>query len=1110
MVTILQVIFGGWIVLMLVFFVMWIFKSINDSAEREERERQQKKINDFYDRWTTKSKIAIDELKSLIRFTRTFKDWEKDEYLEKYKMLYNGIVRDSIFTSLRNKNRNEAVFLFVESYDKIDDLQRNNHLEFSKYYEVVKNVEYYADILTQYQMLYVPNYFIRRLESKFPDFEYAKKCIYAYIKESGNYMSEEDKHKLIHFAESSLPLLFDKEKLYKWVKDHNTMIINFDLRAYGEYFRNLFEYPLDKQQSEAIITDEDNTLVIASAGSGKTSTIIGKVNYLVDELDVRPEEILVVTYTRKAAAELRERMGVEGVSCVTFNSHALATIGQITGRKPDIADGNLLSTIFNSILNTDDDYLKAANKYSTVLVDRAKENDEYESAQQRVADLQKNSLMSPYPDMDGNRMYLKSKQEKIISIILSELGVSFRYEEAYEHDTTSAYKRQYRPDFVIHYDVNEIDDEGNEVVRHKRLYFEHFGVGVDGNVPKWFGDGVDGGWYSANAKYKAGMNWKIALHREYNTSLIYTTSADFATKQDIQAYIISLLEQHHVPINILSEQQKRARMKEIDERLDDSLSQLISGFITLMKANQYDLQSLINKQSESSDENAERNSFMLEHLVKPVYEKYQAELKRRNQIDFTDSLLLAAQLCTQKNPYLYKYILVDEFQDMSLDKYAYLKALRSDTEDCFTRLFCVGDDWQSIYRFSGSDMTLFYNFADYFGVTAECKIETTHRFGEPLLSTSSKFILANPEQKSKSVATTSGSTNIKLLGQKDSETKDVIRSIIKGIPEDESVYVLGRYKVGVSVLAPKGKTLEYDANATYEIEGRRVKYLTVHSAKGLEADNVIVINCDNGAFPSTIEDDPMLELVLSGADSFEYAEERRLFYVAITRAKKCSYVLYDYENPSPFIQELGEYRKAANCTDIQCPRCKSGYVRILKDAIAKDGRRYISVNCTNGCCDYFENLFEDNIYKYIRREVKIYIEKENMWFEQRRPEPDLTPYWITILPKERVVVLKRLESDEKIIAYISKEIDISRFERMDGPELRRSFWEGQYLFGKIGDEDGMTVLVPASHKEQFGIWFDAACSDLSPWGMEYILGRKTSILITPDDMQNFQKLLCNL
>ena len=141
------------------------------------------------------------------------------------------------------------------------------------------------------------------------------------------------------------------------------------------------------------------------------------------------------------------------------------------------------------------------------------------------------------------------------------------------------------------------------------------------------------------------------------------------------------------------------------------------------------------------------------------------------------------------------------------------------------------------------------------------------------------------------------------------------------------------------------------------------------------------------------EDDPILQLVLSGADSFENAEERRLFYVAITRAKKATYCLYDETNPSPFISEFGEYSMYSGCTSYVCPRCHKGYVRVVKTGLTRREQEYVTVNCTRNSCDYFETLFGANVEKYKPRnivdwdEVDLYFTcfgREIRWLEKQR------------------------------------------------------------------------------------------------------------------------------
>ena len=783
------------------------------------------------------------------------------------------------------------------------------------------------------------------------------------------------------------------ESLEEERKESNEKYKENELRLHKSFFDSVFQYPLDDQQRNAIITQEDNTLVVSSAGSGKTSTIVAKVRYLVQKKHIDPRNILVLTYTRKAAEELRKRMGIEGVTSSTFHKHAMDTIGLITGSHPTITDDTILYNIFESLIQSDAAFQSAVNKYVTEYSNLIKNEFDYNSAADYISDIEKYNLLTPYKDATGSRRFVKSKQEWLISIILTELGVKFRYEEPYPIDTSTEYKRQYKPDFTIYYTSKEINKDGIIKTVKKELYYEHWGVDADGRVPKWFGDGKEGGWQKAQDDYTDGIIWKKGLHSENHTQLIETTSNDFLIYPDISAHIEGLLNEHGVQTRHISEEEKLELLKGANADVLDSFFNLVKGFIILMKANNKTLDKIIDR-IDSGDDSAERNKTILNNVIRPVYEQYQKGLIEKGEYDFTELLLDASNKCKIYNPYKYEYILVDEFQDISMDKYVYLKSLR--LENPYTKIFCVGDDWQSIFRFSGSDMTLFYDFSDYFGYTEECKIETTHRFGYPLLSASTVFIQTNPEQKEKEVKTTyKGKTSIQFRPYAEKRELEAVKQIIKDIPESESIFILGRYRFNAKSIGIKIDDNHKRESLSLTVGNRNIPYLTAHSAKGLEADHVIVLNCESGThgFPSLIEDDPILQLVLSGADSFENAEERRLFYVAITRAKIATYCLYDETNPSPFISEFGEYSMYSGCTNYVCPRCHKGYVRVVKTGLTKREQEYVTVNCTRNSCDYFETLFGANVDKYKPRnivdwdEVDLFFScfgRNLRWLEQQR------------------------------------------------------------------------------------------------------------------------------
>lgn len=730
------------------------------------------------------------------------------------------------------------------------------------------------------------------------------------------------------------------------VQEHNTQWTEKQLVLHQAYFDTLFKYPLDEQQRRAILSMEDNTQVVASAGSGKTSTIMGRTRYLVDKVGVNPGHVLLVTYTRKAAEEMRSRLNISGVKACTFHSLALDILAQATGKKPTIAKESLLQDVIYDLLKTKE-YQRAVIDYVMLYKNLIEKEHDYETPAALFADRKKYGYQADFPDMDGHFIYTKSEQERQLCNLLAIWGVRFRYEEPYEIDVADTERRQYKPDFSIYYK----DKEGQE----KRLYLEHFAIS-HGHVPKYFGQQLgkefdEAKWKEQDERYRKGIVWKRQLHKINHTDLIETTSEDFYSG-DLKMRLQERLIPYGIKAKGLEVGATYAGLIERNKLLEKQLMELVEAFIVLMKANRKTIPNII-KESGSA-----RTAFILEDLVQPVYKEYEKRLKERNEIDFTDAILMATKAIEEGFVTPWTDILVDEFQDISMDRYWLLKQLHK----AGTRLFSVGDDWQSIYRFSGSDMGLMNQFSKWFGYTEQRKIESTHRFGNPAVQMSSSFVMKNKEQLRKDVQCDEGrETDIQFVGYDEKQPEYWrISQLIQSIPEEESIYLLARYNSDVEEL-DQGKNIVYDLHhntISVKIGGREVSFLTIHSAKGLEADNIIVMNCNASRFPSQIADDPVLNHVLSEKEPYPDAEERRVFYVAITRAKKHTYVLYDVDDRSPFVSE---FVGKANADREICPVCGLGYVVTRKTGVASNGNPYQVVGCSNVKmrCWYFETRFEN-------------------------------------------------------------------------------------------------------------------------------------------------------
>lgn len=305
-------------------------------------------------------------------------------------------------------------------------------------------------------------------------------------------------------------------------------------------------------------------------------------------------------------------------------------------------------------------------------------------------------------------------------------------------------------------------------------------------------------------------------------------------------------------------------------------------------------------------EGDERSLFILDNILQPVYEKYVEYMEKSQLKDFTDIILEATEICEGWEQTPYEYIIVDEFQDISMDRCRFLQALRKGSPKA--KLFCVGDDWQSIYRFSGSNLSLFTDFESYFGYTDKKKIETTYRFGNPLVGFSSGFIQRNPIQIKKNISPYNPACQTDMLFYEYDKYNyaSTINSIVASIPSDKSIYLLGRYSFDDYYLSYAFKSVKRGNKFFYIINGREIEFLTVHKSKGLEADYIILLQCnkDTFGFPALMSDDPVLNLILDKGDKFPYGEERRLFYVAITRAKRRTFIMYHKSVPSVFVTEF--------------------------------------------------------------------------------------------------------------------------------------------------------------------------------------------------------------
>lgn len=316
----------------------------------------------------------------------------------------------------------------------------------------------------------------------------------------------------------------------------------------------------------------------------------------------------------------------------------------------------------------------------------------------------------------------------------------------------------------------------------------------------------------------------------------------------------------------------------------DEMFFIVKTFINLFKANNYELDkfySFINKSSV-------KDKMLLKEIMK-CYICYQSYLNKENIIDFNDMINLAIKNL-DNSTIRYKYIIIDEYQDISQTKFLFIKKLIKLSNSNF---FAVGDDFQSIYKFTGSNINVITNFKKYFPISKIIKLKKTYRNSNELVKIAGKFIMKNPFQVKKKLKSTK-------------KIKNPVHIIYYYNLNESMQNIIDEDKINkLFILSRNNKDLE-----NIDIKGVNYKKMSVHKSKGLQEDYIFLINVNNlsNGFPNKFANHYILNYVNNYKERYLYEEERRLFYVAITRCIKRVYIFVPYNMESCFIREIKHYK----------------------------------------------------------------------------------------------------------------------------------------------------------------------------------------------------------
>lgn len=790
--------------------------------------------------------------------------------------------------------------------------------------------------------------------------------------------------------------------------EHNNWFIEKKLKEYKEYFDGILfkvdkQIKLDIDQRIAVLTDDDYCLLVAGAGAGKTTTMAAKTKYLVEKLNIDPRDIIVISYTNKAIRELKGRINKKlniPANICTFHSFAFDIVKNNQADIPEVnfSSYKIIFEMLEKAIYKNKKLLRNIVLFMGYYFELPDTVFDFENLEQyhnykarQTYQTLKSNLNEYIKKVEYVRSkksititgeYLRSIQEVQIANFLYLNNIEYEYEKVYDYPIMGA-KKKYTPDFYIKQGENT-------------AYIEHYSLSesyTNNIFPK-----------NQIKKYISNINTKRNIHKHYKTTLIETWSA-YNDNRSLLRHLKETLEENSF---VLKQRDYNQVYKKIVETSKDKY--IIKFVIFMMRfIEQYKTSGLNEKGFDFLKKKTDNpRTLLFLDIAEKVYTYYQEKLKKKNQIDFSDMIndanFYLDEIKKQGKRLSYKYIIIDEFQDIAKQRFNLTKKLSQVTN---AKVVAVGDDWQSIFAFAGADITLFTRFTELMGGGKELKITRTYRNAQELIDIAGSFIQKNSSQIKKQLISPKSIKEPIRIYMFDDMNKpmvqladlvtNVVGSIIDEFGSKSSILLIGRYNYDMNKLIRTGKFYFYNKKVRCKKYPKmKIEFLTAHSSKGLGYDNVILINMFEGryGFPCQIEDDPILKLVIHEDNSILYAEERRLFYVALTRTKNRVHICAPKEKPSRFLIELikdynlshpkGLNMKTVDHFRLRCPICNFP----IKYEFNKNYGLHLYM-CTNDVevCDFMTNSKE---YKY---DIHICPKCEDGYLIVRKNNKKNTPFF---------------------------------------------------------------------------------------------------------------------
>jgi len=663
---------------------------------------------------------------------------------------------------------------------------------------------------------------------------------------------------------------------------------------------------LDQEQAAAVAATEGDTLVVARAGSGKTQTLITRAIFLLKHCRVRPKELLLLAFNKKAAAEMRTRIAkvIEGAlpHVMTFHALAYALV------HPDE------ELVFDDVSA---DQLGLSRDVQEVIDEHIRSKDHRE----RIRDLMLGHFRDDWERIVGGRFeqtmdeflahrralpreslkgdYVKSFGEKLIANTLFEYGVEYHYERNYRWGDVN-----YRPDFTIPF----------ASTGRRGVIIEYFGLQSDTD-------------YDEMSKKKRAF-WT----KRQEWTFLEFSPVDLL-RNGTEAFVENLVEKLRsigVPCQRLSEEDIWELVK---KRAIDSFTAAMKTFVGRCRKLNWSPDKLSQMVKEHRTGSTTEELFL--DVGISIYTGYLERLRKNNTEDF-DGLMWRAVALVQGGQTHFvrdkgrergdlknlRFVMIDEFQDFSQMFYDLIEAIRS--KNPHVQFFCVGDDWQAINAFAGSDLCFFEDFTRYFQTTSKYYIRTNYRSPKNVVE-AGNALMHGLGENAQAHSTDHGlillcnldtflpSTIEQEKHNGDEITPALLRVARKLLDRGLDVVMLSR-RNGVPWYVNYNATLaripdvllrflEHIRSHLPEEDRGRVTASTVHQYKGLERSAVVVLDAIDRSYPLIHPNWVFLRVFGETVDRIE-AEERRLFYVAVTRAQNSLALLTERATRSPYVGDI--------------------------------------------------------------------------------------------------------------------------------------------------------------------------------------------------------------